>query len=198
MKNNNKWFTLVEVIVSITIFSIMMISMISIYILSTDTSLKSDINRSMHENIKSVITEISEDIVKHGVSWVSNSVTDVCELSYTDNYKEWNELCWNSWNNYYLAKKNISWNYVRTDSLYCWIITNQCYIVKKNTLMWINAPLTNSLVSIKDLKFYVSSQNVNKVTVLIDLQPTLKAGVKSNLIKNNSIIFQTTISERLF
>jgi prepilin-type N-terminal cleavage/methylation domain-containing protein len=53
-----KAFTLIEVIVSITIFSIIMISIIAIYILSSDTSAKSDINRAMHENLKSVITEI--------------------------------------------------------------------------------------------------------------------------------------------
>ncbi|NCO31344.1 hypothetical protein GW891_00475 [bacterium] len=67
MKKNINAFTLVEVVVSITIFSIMMISIISIYILSSDTSLKSDINRAMHENMKSVTTEISEDIMKNGI-----------------------------------------------------------------------------------------------------------------------------------
>jgi prepilin-type N-terminal cleavage/methylation domain-containing protein len=55
---NSNAFTLVEVIVSITIFSIIMISIIAIYILSSDTSAKSDVNRAMHENLKSVITEI--------------------------------------------------------------------------------------------------------------------------------------------
>ena len=192
MKNNNKWFTLIEVIVSVAIFSIMMVSMISIYILSSDTSLKSDINRSMHENIKSVVSEISEDIVKNWVLWISNSLVDNCSLSSTEDYKQGNKLCSNSWYDYYLSKKNPSWDYVRTDNSYCWLITNQCYIVKNGV------PLTNSLVSIKDLKFFVSSKWVNKVTMLIKLQPTVKAWVKANLIKNNVINFQTTISERLF
>jgi hypothetical protein len=35
-----------------------MVSIIAVYILSSDISAKSDINRAMHENIKSVITEI--------------------------------------------------------------------------------------------------------------------------------------------
>jgi len=39
--------------------------MISIYILASETSLKSDINRAMHENIKSVITDISENVIKN-------------------------------------------------------------------------------------------------------------------------------------
>ncbi|MDR2640398.1 MAG: type II secretion system GspH family protein [Candidatus Peribacteria bacterium] len=57
-KIKQKGFTLVEIIVSITIFSIVLVSMVSIYILSSDTSAKSDINRAMHENLKSLITEI--------------------------------------------------------------------------------------------------------------------------------------------
>lgn len=193
MKNNNKWFTLIEVIVSVAIFSIMMVSMISIYILSTGTSLKTDINRSMHENIKSVITEISEDIVKNGIQWVSESITDTsCGLSTGDEYKQGNKLCSDSWKYYYLAKKNTSWDYVRTDSSECDEIKDQCYVAENGN------PLTNSLVSIKDLKFYASSQWVNKVTILISLQPTVKAWVKADLIKNNILNFQTTISERLF
>jgi len=42
--------------------------MISIYILSSETSLKSDINRAMHENVKSVISEISEDLMKNSIT----------------------------------------------------------------------------------------------------------------------------------
>jgi prepilin-type N-terminal cleavage/methylation domain-containing protein len=66
MKKNNisKAFTLIEVLVSITIFSIMMISIISIYIISTDITLKSDINRIMQENLKNVSSRIAEDIRK--------------------------------------------------------------------------------------------------------------------------------------
>jgi prepilin-type N-terminal cleavage/methylation domain-containing protein len=58
-------FTLIEVLVSITIFSIMMISVISIYIISTDITLKSDINRIMQENLKNVSNKIAEDIRKN-------------------------------------------------------------------------------------------------------------------------------------
>ena len=56
----------------------------------------------------------------------------------------------------------------------------------------------STLVSVKDLQFYVSSENVNKATIKIIMQPTIKAWVKPDLIKNNKIIFQTTISERPF
>ena len=191
MKKNKTWFTLVEVVVSVTIFSIIMISMISIYILSSDTSLKSDINRAMHENIKSVITDISEDIMKNSILWVSYDVMDSCGFSISGNYKVGDKLCISSLNDYYLAKKSL-WTYIRVDKFSCENLEDQCYIVKN----W--NPLTNCLVSVKDLQFYVSSENVNKATIKIILQPTIKAGVKPDLIKNNKIIFQTTISERPF
>jgi prepilin-type N-terminal cleavage/methylation domain-containing protein len=191
----HKAFTLIEVIVSITIFSIIMISIIAIYILSSDTSAKSDINRAMHENLKSIITEIWEDIIKNWISGVSLSILDDCNFNLTNNYKNGTELCLKSWNNYYLAKKSTSWawdTYTRVENSLCSDFQDQCYLVKN----W--APLTNSLVSIKDLEFLVSSQNVNKVTIKIVLQPTSKAGVKPNLIADSKLMFQTTISERPF
>ncbi len=191
MKKINKWFTLIEVIVSVTIFSIMMVSMISIYILSSETSLKSDINRAMHENIKSVTTEMSEDIIKNWLIWTSNSTIDNCDFDITGNYKKWTKLCMKSLNDYYLAK-NISWTYARVNNADCQWLADQCYIVKN----WV--PLTNSLVSIKNLNFYVSTSRVNKATIIMTLQPTIKAWVKPNAIKENKIIFQTSISERLF
>ena len=73
------WFTLVEVLVSITIFSIMMISIMSIYILSTDIAVKSDINRMMQVNLKNVTSTIAEDIRKDWMIWVSSETIDLCD-----------------------------------------------------------------------------------------------------------------------
>jgi hypothetical protein len=159
--------------------------------LSSDTSAKSDVNRAMHENLKSVITEIWEDIIKNWISGVSESSLDECSFNLTNNYKKGTKLCLKSWNEYYLAKKE--WDaYTRVENSHCSDIQDQCFLVKN----W--NPLTNSLVSIKDLEFFISSQNVNKVTIKMVLQPTLKTGVKPNLIADSKLIFQTTISERPF
>jgi prepilin-type N-terminal cleavage/methylation domain-containing protein len=59
---NHLAFTLIEVIVAITIFSIILISVMSIYITSTDINLKTDITRALQQNVKSVVEVISEDI----------------------------------------------------------------------------------------------------------------------------------------
>ena len=60
-------FTLIEILVAITILSIIMISVFSIYITSVNISAKSDANRMLQENIKNVFSQISEDIRVNGL-----------------------------------------------------------------------------------------------------------------------------------
>ncbi len=194
-KININAFTLVEVVVSIVIFSIMFISIVWIYIISIDINLKSDINRIMQENLKNVSTKISEDIKKEWIVWISSDTIDNCDfIMWSNNYKVWDKLCTNSWNKYYLSKKHIiSGEYLRVSPSECTWINDNCAIA-----MWPNEPLTNSYVSIKELKFYLSSDYVPKLTMNIVLQPSIKKWVKPDLIKESKIIFQTTISERPF
>ena len=77
MKYYSKWaFTLVEVLVSLAIFAIIMISVITIYINSSQIAINADLNRMMQENIKNSIEQISEDIRKNGVSGVTDYPVD--------------------------------------------------------------------------------------------------------------------------
>ena len=69
MKNNKRWFTLVEIMVALTIFSIIMVSVMSIYIVSSETTYNSEISRAMQENVKNVYMEISEDVIKNWINW---------------------------------------------------------------------------------------------------------------------------------
>lgn len=195
MKIITKAFTLVEVLVSVTIFWIMSVSIIWIYVISTNITLKSDINRMMQENLKNVSNKISEDIRKQGIEWVSSDKIDACDFSvWSNNYKQGDKLCIKWWNIYYLAKQNpLSWEFLRVASSDCSWIEDHCVIAK-----WINEPLTNSYVSIKELSFYLSKDYIPKVTVNIVAQPSIKKWVKQELIKESKLIFQTTVSERPF
>jgi hypothetical protein len=65
--------------------------------------------------------------------------------------------------------KNVAGVLTRVENSLCEDLNEQCHIVKNGS------PLTNSLVSVKDLEFFISSKNVNKVTIKIILQPTIKA-----------------------
>ena len=187
----NSWFTFAEIIVSITILSIIMISVMGIFVSASDVSMKANINRMMQENIKNVVETIAEDVRKNWISWVSGNITDTCGFSNNDDfYKEWTKLCTWSNNNYYLAQQNNNWDNIIVASSKCSPIEEHCFIVKNRI------PLSNSSASFKDLKFYVSNESIPKVTINFTLQPAVRKWVKSSLIKENKIIFQTTISER--
>jgi prepilin-type N-terminal cleavage/methylation domain-containing protein len=67
MKNNKTAFTLLEILVALTIFSIFMVSMIMIYASSANIDRKIDINRAMQENSKNIIETIAEDIRINGI-----------------------------------------------------------------------------------------------------------------------------------
>lgn len=190
---NKKAFTLIEIIVSLTILSIIMVSVMFVFVNSTDLTAKSEINRVMQENIKNVVEIISDDVRNNWIKWVSkNNLDSNCIFNYewTNNYKVWNKLCTNS-NNFYFLAKDIWTGIIRVDDMtLCSQINDNCFIVKN----WDR--ITNSSVSVKDLKFYISDDFIAKVTINIIIQPSVKKWVKTNLIKENKIIIQTTISER--
>jgi type II secretory pathway pseudopilin PulG len=198
MKKNyiNNWaFTLIELVVSMTIFSLIIVSIVLIYTSSINISHKIDISRIMQENIKNSISLITEDIRKNWIAWVSNNILNDCDKIPDDLfYKQWNKLCINNGNKYYLAKKdNILKKYIRVDSLFCKSNENQCYIIK-NT----NIPITNNMVSITDLSFNLSDTIIPKVTIKITLRVANKVWIPRWLVKDTIIEYQTTISQKLF
>ena len=194
-RNKISWFTLIELLVSITIFSIIMVSVITIFIFSANLSAKVDINRSMQENIKNAVETIAEDVRRNGIGWVSNTNTD---WNCTAWLSEWNKLCISDGLDWYTLKKIDTFgNLVRVNgsdmSAQCSDIQTHCVLYK-----W-DSPLTNSFVSFRELNFSVSwdADNQRKVTINFVLQPATKRWVRSDLIKNSKLVFQTTISERL-
>lgn len=197
---NKKWFTLIEVIVALTIFSIIMISVMSIYIISSETTYNSDINRAMQESIKTVSIDISEDIIKNGIYWVEPWTLPLwwdCKSS-IDSIDSWIKFC--TWKDsivskYMLSKETISW-YAIASIEDCDKIDSLCFLTKQLP-WWLHSPLTNSLVTVRNIEFKVSNYNwVKKVTILLKVQPSIKSWVRTSVVKSNVFNFQTTISER--
>lgn len=190
-------FTLIEILVAITILSIIMISVFSIYITSVNISAKSDANRMLQENIKNVFSQISEDIRVNGLEWISKQIGNNCTLDGDNrNFLVWNKLCTYSDNTYFLGKKEILSNsYIRTDNTYCSDIKNQCFILKNGV------PLTNNLISVEKLDFIASnldSKGSKKVTMNVVLRPAKWKGVKNEYLETTRIQLQATTWERFF
>lgn len=198
-KNYKKAFTLVEILVALTIFSIIMISVMSIYLVSSETTYNSDINRAMQENVKIVSLDLSENIIKSWISWVANDSLSTLALPSETEVKaiEWKYLqIWNL--SYYLATKNSSWDYVEASN--CDQVDKEekfrCYLVKKEA-SWEANQLTNSLVNVRDVNFLVTNFNwIPKVTISLKIQPSAKAWVRPGLVEKNIFYFQTTLSKR--
>jgi len=192
-QNKLKAFTLIEILVAMTIFSIIMISVFMIFASANATALKIDITRAMQENTKNIVETIAKDLREQSLSWVSDQVLSDCDF-WTNFMKKWDKLCFEN-NSYFLAKKE--WDdFIRTDKEFCSYIKNNCYIVKS---FWSDiVPLTNSLVAIKNLEFSVFSQEnmIPKIIINYTIQPATRKWISSNLIKKSKIVIQTTLSDR--
>lgn len=199
MKPIRTAFTLIEIIVAVTIFSMIMISVMTIYMNSSRLSIESDMNRMLQENIKSSVDRISEDIRENGVLWVVNTIPDTNCSGGSESewfYKKWNKLC-TPMHQYYLASENLSGDWIRRDSDYCEELKNNCAIVLK-TLWDVKGPITNNMVSIQSLEFEYSNQPVDKVTMKVTFQPAIQKWLQADIAKNMLIKFQTTVSQRPF
>jgi type II secretory pathway pseudopilin PulG len=189
LKNlSSGWFTLIEILVSITIFSIILVSVFQIYITATDINAKTDITRAVQQNIKSSIEKIAEDIRKNGFDCVQEWFLGWCNLPNLNETILWNRLKIN-WNTYGLWQKSWTW-YVLVDTTECDDIIEKC------TLVYNRKPIMNSWVDVKDIQFYISDTLIKKLTIVMTIQPAQWKWIKSNLIKDNRFYFQTTISER--
>lgn len=187
-KKNHLAFTLIEVIVAVTILTIILVSVMQIYISSADINVKIDITRALQQNVKSAVEVIAEDVRKNGFTWVSANSTSSCELPIGPNLTgTGTKLCTSQ--GYYLAKE-ISGVYSRVPVSECDEIIEKCTLVRDGQ------PLMNSWVDVKDLQFYISDNGVKKVTILMTLQPAQWKWIRPNLIANNRFYFQTTLSER--
>lgn len=189
-------FTLIEVIVSITILAIVLISVFAVFFLASDLSNKADVNRLMQENIKNIVETISEDVRKNWIK-ICDTWTDCHNFPSDALYISWNDLyVWE--NHYYLAKKDIiSDSYTRVfDSNSCASIKDNCSMIRESS-SWQDL-ISNSWVQFSDLKFYISRDFEPKVTINFTILPATWKWIKSNLIESNRILFETTVSERLY
>ena len=212
IKKINSWFTLIEILVAVTIFSIMMIFVMMIFTSSTQLSGRVEINRQVQQNIKNIVETIAEDVRTNWIYWISQvKWASDCNLDEgTSFYRIGTKLCTKNSedlsnpNTYYLATcddnnencsrvENVKDNCEDKIDAWTWIRTiNNCTFIRN----W--KPLSNSIVKITDLQFLVNTKaDEKKVTVKFTVKPRLKKWVWVNLIENSKVNFQTTISEKL-
>lgn len=199
-KINKKAFTLVEIMVAVSIFSVILISVMGVYIATTQTSYKADADKIVHENIKNIVSDISETIIKNGISWV-NSNSYNCQNTETELPKEfsekWNFILCSGEFKYYLAKKILNNNDFSIANKEDCEKDLDCFLVKQWNIAFRTQPVTNSQVAVKNLDFRVTENNwIKKVTIFMKISPSKKSGVRKSVAEKSTFDFQTTLSER--
>jgi len=212
-------FTLIEVIITLTILGLIFGSVMSVFLLYSTLWSKVEVNRLMQSNIKTIIDHIREDVNKNGIN--------------VEKYDFWlngtNDIFWDEqdhlyiWNNeYYLVQNydfskdwanqspaptkvsfanfNVSCDASSTD--------NDCTLIKvervdengNGTLESSETsyiPLSNSWVSFKNINFHVSKDFMPKVTVFFEMTMAHNKWIRSDLIEWSSMNIQATVSERV-
>lgn len=164
-----------------------MVSVFTIFFLSNDINNKTDISRSMQENVKHIMESITEDVrVSSGISVDSVWLWNGCSWSNPTG----NKLCAGS--NYYLATYTGNSYMEQTDINICKDKKNACILMKN----W--QPLSNSWVEFENLEFTLFDGNPQKVMVKMTLRPSSKKWVKPALIQENTLHIQTTLSKRTY
>jgi len=201
-KNNLSAFTLIELVVSITVLSIIMISVFYIFVLSADLNNKTDISRSMQENVKNIVDFISEDVRKHVIEWVNMFWSPKCEIDTGKTFTSWDKLCIETPEGrhaYFLAKKdpNSGVIYRVNDYTVDCTMVDQCFLVFEDT-DGVQTKLSNDWVHFRNIQFDVTGEKMKKVVIRFELQPSVHKWVKPHLIEETRLIFQTTLSGRIY
>jgi len=205
-------FTLVELIVSITIFTIMMVSVAAIFLFSSQMSTRVELNRMMQENIKNVVEDIAESVRTGNVDgvvvlwWASDCSGNTSSGASIRGFK----LCMNTNNNipsyeYALWYKHddITWWLPINDINQCELINDtnittiqNCRIIKRYNSSSAYFPLTNSFIDFQNVEFQVLNTDVPMVKMVFTMRPSYRKWILRNIIENNIVTVQTTVSER--
>ena len=159
-------------------------------------STRVELNRAMQENVKNIIENIAEDIRKQWIVWVRDFWWN-CKLPDDENKVVsalW--LC-TFWHEYILGYKESDDSFLAVSNVVdqCENSENICYILKKDS-GGDYYPLSNSLISFQDIRFTITNTDIKKLTIQLRARPSYRKGLSTDIIKNNSIQIQTSLSER--
>ncbi|MCH2189274.1 type II secretion system GspH family protein [Candidatus Gracilibacteria bacterium] len=173
-------FTLIEVMVSISIMSVILVAIMTVFFSMNDISHKTELNRQLQGNIKNMLEFMAEDIRVDGIA-------ENCQVLGADPQEFW---CSKGGNKYYLARSDGDDTWVPTTGSDCSDITAQCRLVMNGT------PLSNSFISVQELSFEVlGSDSLARLSVHMTLRPALFQGIQPEEIQRNTLTIQTTLSE---
>ncbi|MDD5197844.1 MAG: type II secretion system protein [Candidatus Gracilibacteria bacterium] len=203
IKNCNA-FTLIELVVSITILSVIMLSVFMIYSNLIQINKRLEALRIVQENIRNITEQIASDVREKGidVKYYDNSTPEKIN-NYTGSGNS--VLAIQGGNRYYPMKDSLSGPVLCTDA-------DQkdpnihCYIGKEDSLNR-RKSISDDRVRIESVRFFLSGDTgesltnlsqEGKVTIVLSLGIENKVGISSEIAKNTHMLMETTISEKAY
>lgn len=213
---SSSWFTLVELMIAMTIFGMMSVMVMTIYFSTTATTRKLDAQRQLAESAREIMERISEDV---RVWWFSGSASP---FDTTSTHIPWNRYDYSGSGSEYLNLNNGRYVYGKKNGdnltecintttenrktdprIHCglyFIDYSPTGIARAYNLVDSFTPLeSKKRVKITNLRFYVSGDGVNtahKVMLSMDLALIPRNGISATLASMTVLHIQTTISER--
>ena len=216
---STSWFTLVELMIAMTIFGMMSVMVMTIYFSTTSTTRRLNAQRELAETAREIVERISEDVRERGFSgtaipfgkneaWMTWSTHDQwLSYDYTGSGSEYLNL--NNWRYVYGTKKTgipgwideCIWNKKSDPRIHCGL-----YLLSYDDNGSLGYNLVDSFipdenkkrVKISNLRFYVSGGEgtTPKVLLSMDLALIPRNGISATLASTTTLHIQTTISER--
>jgi type II secretory pathway pseudopilin PulG len=202
--------------IAMSIFAVMSVMIMSVYINTTNTARKLNATRHLTETARQITERLAQDVRERGLSLSGSKVP-----SSTDD--SWNDMQYTQSGGAILGigtEDSIKLQYIYGKRSDIWL--DPCTISDKNDskthcgLYLVNMgdlnPYTNSYnlvdsfipeesrkrVKVQDLKFYISGWEftTKKVTLVMTLTLMPRIGVPASMVENTKLHIQTTISER--
>jgi len=194
-------FTLVELIVAITIFWMIMVSVLSVFLFSSQMSTRVELSRNMQENMKNIIEDIAEWVRKYGIEGVKDPADfSVSMIDAANTFYQKSGLHLNNGDRYMIGHEDsgVPWVWQPSTDIVadCQAVESECRILK-SIAGWDYFPMTNNFISVRDLSFTLSNPENPKVMLHITARPAVKKWLSVEIIENNTFYIQTTLSQRV-
>ena len=216
---NKQAFTLIEIIVALTILSLVMVSVFEIYSNIIALNKRLEVSRNLQENARNITETIAKDVRENGIAFgcyslsatsafggsltagteYSGSGTDILTVKVAPENCPSSSECFVS---YYLMHDNAA-----TAPTKCAPTDQACYLGRQLPDGQ-RIRVTDSGVQLDGLRFFISgvdaktfSKNTDsegKVTMSFRLSPAPRQGITPEIARALAIPIQTTITEKLY
>lgn len=211
---------MIEMAISITIFAVMSMAVISIYIQTTAVWQKLRMTRHLSESAREITERIADDVRTGGISLLWSSYDDHTvgnDLWKSPDYTSHGGEILGIGNETTVKKRYVFWKINNTSHLvercldadkknpqiHCWLynIDGTSWWEPFNLIDTFIPEEDKKRVKVEDLKFYISWDGVTtekKVTLVFTLALMPRVWIPGWLISDTKLHIQTTVSERFF